>query len=76
MNTVLVQEALRYNALLEVVSASLKECAKAVTGLVVMSPSLEAVSHSMYDNQVWAAPTHATVQKCSACESLSSTSHV
>lgn len=52
MNTVLVQEALRYNALLEVVAASLKECAKAVKGLVVMSPSLEAVSNSMYDNQV------------------------
>ncbi len=52
MNTVLVQEALRYNALLEVVAASLKECAKAVKGLVVMSPGLEAVSNSMYDNQV------------------------
>ncbi len=52
MNTVLVQEALRYNALLEVVAASLKECGKAVKGLVVMSPSLEAVSNSMYDNQV------------------------
>lgn len=52
MNTVLVQEALRYNALLEVVAASLGECAKAVQGLVVMSPSLEAVSNSMYDNQV------------------------
>ena len=48
----LVQEALRYNALLEVVAASLGECAKAVQGLVVMSPSLEAVSNSMYDNQV------------------------
>ena len=52
MNTVLVQEALRYNTLLQVVASSLKECAKAVKGLVVMSPSLEAVSNSMYDNQV------------------------
>lgn len=52
MNTVLVQEALRYNALLEVVAASLQECARAVKGLVVMSPSLEAVANSMYDNQV------------------------
>ena len=52
MNTVLVQEALRYNGLLEVVAASLQDCAKAVKGLVVMSPSLEAVSNSMYDNQV------------------------
>ena len=52
MNTVLQQEAMRYNALLAVVAASLKECAKAVKGLVVMSPSLEAVCNSMFDNQV------------------------
>lgn len=51
MNTVLQQEAMRYNALLTVVAASLKECAKAVQGLVVMSPSLEAVCNSMFDNQ-------------------------
>ena len=52
MNTVLVQEALRYNGLLDVVAASIKECIKAVKGLVVMSPSLEAVCNSLYDNQV------------------------
>lgn len=52
MNTVLQQEAMRYNALLAVVAASLKECAKAVKGLVVMSPSLEAICNSMFDNQV------------------------
>lgn len=52
MNTVLVQEAMRYNAVLAVVAASLKECAKAVRGLVVMSPGLEAVCNSMFDNQV------------------------
>lgn len=51
MNTVLQQEAMRYNALLAVVAASLKECTKAVKGLVVMSPSLEAVCNSMFDNQ-------------------------
>lgn len=51
MNTVLQQEAMRYNALLIVVAASLKECAKAVKGLVVMSPSLEAVCNSLFDNQ-------------------------
>ncbi|KAL0019092.1 hypothetical protein WJX77_000912 [Trebouxia sp. C0004] len=69
MNTVLVQEALRYNALLEVVAASLKECAKAVKGLVVMSPSLEAVSNSMYDNQVpelWASKAYPSLKPLSS----------
>lgn len=59
----LVQEALRYNALLEVVAASLQECAKAVQGLVVMSPSLEAVSNSMYDNQVQKVFMHACMHR-------------
>lgn len=31
---------------------TLQETKKAVKGLVVMSPELEAVVHSMYDNQV------------------------
>ncbi len=31
---------------------SLKETVKALKGLVVMSPELEAVSSAMYDNQV------------------------
>lgn len=72
MNTVLVQEALRYNGLLEVVAASLQECAKAVKGLVVMSPSLEAVSNSMYDNQVGQTKT----PRCCACHLLLPHVHV
>jgi dynein heavy chain len=31
---------------------SLKECIKALKGLVVMSPELEGVAYAMYDNQV------------------------
>ncbi|KAL0032552.1 hypothetical protein WJX77_007133 [Trebouxia sp. C0004] len=58
MNTVLVHEAMQYNALLEVVAASLKECAKAVKGLVFTSPSLEVVSDNMYDNQSSSAIIH------------------
>jgi len=46
------QECHRYNDLLAVMDRSLHETVKAVKGLVVMSPELEAVVHSMYDNLV------------------------
>lgn len=48
----LAQEAIRYNALLAVIVSSLKATLKALKGLVVMSPDLEAVVNSLYDNQV------------------------
>ena len=52
MNTVLVQELVRYNRLIEVMKSSLFELKKALKGLVVMSEELEKLSNSMYDNQV------------------------
>lgn len=52
MNTVLCQECIRYNGLLNVIARSLRETVKALKGLVVMSPDLEAVAFSLYDNQV------------------------
>lgn len=52
MNTVLVQEAIRYNALLDVLDSSLRSTLKALEGVVVMSPDLEKVANSLYDNQV------------------------
>lgn len=52
MNTVLVQEAICYNALLEVLDSSLRSTLKALEGIVVMSPDLEKVANSLYDNQV------------------------
>lgn len=52
MNTVLVQEVLRYNRLLEVMIISLINVKKALKGLVVMSEDLEKVANSLYDNQV------------------------
>ena len=52
MNTVLTQECIRYNSLLAVMKRSLQDTIKAIKGLVVMSPELEAVSNSIFDNQV------------------------
>jgi dynein heavy chain len=52
MNTVLLQECIRYNGLLAVVRDSLAQTVKALRGMVVMSPDLEAVAYKLYDNQV------------------------
>lgn len=52
MNTVLVQEIIRYNALLKVIKGSLNDLLKALKGLVVMSQALEEMANSLYINQV------------------------
>lgn len=52
MNTVLVQELMRYNRLIEVMRTSLFNLKKALKGQVVMSEDLEKLSNSIYDNQV------------------------
>eukprot|EP00744_Colponema_vietnamica_P000917 GILI01001585.1.p1 GENE.GILI01001585.1~~GILI01001585.1.p1 ORF type:complete len:760 (-),score=244.65 GILI01001585.1:190-2130(-) len=52
MNTVLLQEVIRYNRLLAVMKRSLAELKKAIKGLVVMSDDLEKMSNSLFDNQV------------------------
>lgn len=51
-NTVLLQEAIRYNNLLTEVETTLKDLLKALKGLVVMSEQLETVSHSLYNNRI------------------------
>eukprot|EP00878_Enallax_costatus_P015185 GHUV01015897.1.p1 GENE.GHUV01015897.1~~GHUV01015897.1.p1 ORF type:complete len:755 (+),score=209.16 GHUV01015897.1:720-2984(+) len=69
MNTVLAQEAIRYNALLAVINSSLKATLKALKGLVVMSPDLEKVVNSLYDNQVpeaWAAKAYPSLKPLSS----------
>jgi dynein heavy chain len=45
MNTVLSQELLRYNGLINVVRSSLADLRKALKGLIVMSSDLEEVTH-------------------------------
>ncbi|XP_054832932.1 dynein axonemal heavy chain 1 [Eublepharis macularius] len=52
MNTVLIQEVIRYNRLLEVIAESLKDLLKALKGLVVMSSQLELMANSLYNNIV------------------------
>uniref|UniRef100_A0A669QRK6 Dynein axonemal heavy chain 1 n=1 Tax=Phasianus colchicus TaxID=9054 RepID=A0A669QRK6_PHACC len=52
MNTVLVQEVIRYNSLLEVIAQTLKDLLKALKGLVVMSSQLELMANSLYSNSV------------------------
>ena len=52
MNTVLTQELVRFNRLLEIVHASLKNLQKALKGLVLMSGDLEAVGNAMFDGKV------------------------
>jgi dynein heavy chain len=52
MNTVLVQEAQRYNRLLGVLHTTLNQLPKALKGLVVLSAELEAMATSVYDQKV------------------------
>ncbi|XP_061932650.1 dynein axonemal heavy chain 1-like isoform X3 [Apis cerana] len=51
-NTVLIQEAIRYNGLLKVVRSTLEDLLKALKGFVVMSEYLETVSKSLYNNRI------------------------
>ncbi|XP_069062696.1 dynein axonemal heavy chain 1 [Pleurodeles waltl] len=52
MNTVLIQEVIRYNRLLKEITQTLNDLLKALKGLVVMSSQLELMSSSLYNNAV------------------------
>ncbi|KAG5345241.1 DYH1 protein, partial [Acromyrmex charruanus] len=51
-NTVLLQEAKRYNDLLEIVQSTLQDLLKALKGLVVMSEQLEMIATSLFNNKI------------------------
>lgn len=50
MNTVLVQEVIRYNKLLVVMAKMLKDVQRALKGEVVMSEELDALAISLFNN--------------------------
>lgn len=52
LNTVLIQESIRYNNLLTTIQQTLQDLLKAIKGLVVMSEVLEAMAKSLYSNLV------------------------
>lgn len=52
MNTVLVQEAIRFNRLIQAIHSALENLPLAIKGEVVMSKELEDMYHSIYINQV------------------------
>ena len=52
MNTVLLQELMRFNRLSAVIKESLENLVKAIEGLVMMSRDLEIVSSAIFDNYI------------------------
>ncbi|XP_029005758.1 dynein axonemal heavy chain 1 [Betta splendens] len=69
MNTVLIQEVIRYNKLLGVISQSLSDIVKALKGLVVMSSELELMANSLFNNAVpdmWKAKAYPSLKPLSS----------
>jgi len=65
MNTVLTQELIRFNRLIETVTITLRDVQKAIKGLVVMSAELEAMGNSMVIGKVpamWAAVAYPSLK--------------
>ncbi|KAI3382035.1 hypothetical protein SNEBB_005934 [Seison nebaliae] len=69
MNTVLVQEVIRYNSLLKTILRSTSDLIKALKGLVVMSSQLEQMSNSLSVNAVpvmWAKKAYPSLKPLGA----------
>jgi len=65
MNTVLSQECIRYNKLINIFNKSLADLLKALKGLVVMSSDLDAMATSLFSNQVpatWAKAAYPSLK--------------
>ncbi|XP_078270493.1 dynein axonemal heavy chain 1 [Rhinoraja longicauda] len=65
MNTVLVQEVIRYNRLLETIVQSLNGLVNALKGLVVMSSQLELMADSLFHNivpELWNAKAYPSLK--------------
>ncbi|KAI9224346.1 dynein heavy chain and region D6 of dynein motor-domain-containing protein [Blastocladiella britannica] len=65
MSTVLVQEVVRYNRVLQLVHTSLADLIKACKGVVVMSEQLDAMANNMSVNQVpgnWSARAYPSLK--------------
>ena len=63
--SVLVQETMRYNTLLRVISRSLERLQNALLGLEIMTPELETVSEDVFMNRVpqaWSAVTYPSLR--------------
>ncbi|KAF5308293.1 hypothetical protein FQR65_LT06286 [Abscondita terminalis] len=69
LNTVLAQEAIRYNRLLAVIQTTLQDLLKALKGLVVMSEVLEKMAGSLFSNMVpatWASKAYPSLKPLGA----------
>eukprot|EP00818_Percolomonas_sp_WS_P004771 CAMPEP_0117446884 /NCGR_PEP_ID=MMETSP0759-20121206/6580_1 /TAXON_ID=63605 /ORGANISM="Percolomonas cosmopolitus, Strain WS" /LENGTH=4305 /DNA_ID=CAMNT_0005239183 /DNA_START=148 /DNA_END=13065 /DNA_ORIENTATION=- len=65
MNTVLVQELIRYNRLIKVIQSTLVEVRKALSGEVVMSADLEKVATAIFNGkipQAWQAKSYPSLK--------------
>lgn len=69
MNTVLIQEVLRYNNLLQVLASSLKDLIKATQGLIVMSPELDTYQSNPIHMIVSASPSSTTPSRSTGATS-------